>query len=272
MRGSPIVGDMAILRQLCSDNRNLVYPRACPEHNAEGRCQTHSQVWCSMSKKKIAMFVVAGLGSLLVGVVLFAYYDFTHNFHFTFTSEQVSDAQIALKGAMGEAIFSSQRSEAVPDVQVEGKSGLDALLAPPPAGSKGVGLIEAYQKDPQRFKRYAEMFDTAANAKQVGDVLLRQAALHPPRTSESLLMDTKLKVDAWGNPFCIIPVGERVAVVSGGPSHLSCDALPLSAQQIAASNRSLYAGPSDVVVVIVMHQHDGQPVSPQKTATGSGTE
>ena len=223
-----------------------------------------------MSKKKIVTFVAAGLGLLLVGVALFAYYKFTHNFHIAFTSEQVSDVQIALKGAMGEAIFSGQRSGAVSDIQVEGKSGLNALLAPRPADSKGVGLIEAYQKDPQRFKRYAEMFDTATNAKLVGDFLLLQAGLHPPRTSESLLMDTKLKVDAWGYPFCIIPVGERVAVVSGGPSHLSCDALPLNAQQIANSNRSVYAGTSEVVVVIVMHQHDGQPVSPKRTANGPG--
>jgi len=240
----------------------LVYCRVRPESDP-------SQVWCSMSKKKIAMFVAVGLGSLLVGVAMFAYYDFTHNVHFTFTSEQLSDAQVALKGAMGEAIFSGQRSEAVPAVQVEGKNGLDALLAPPPADSKGVGLIEAYRKDPQRFKRYAEMLDTAMNAKQVGDVLLRQAPSHSPRTSEFLLMDAKLKVDAWGNPFCIIPVGERVAVVSGGPSQLSCNALPLNAQQIAVSSRSLYAGPSDVVVVIVSHQPAGQPVSARKNATGS---
>jgi hypothetical protein len=113
------------------------------------------------------------------------------------------------------------------------------------------------------------MLDTAMNAKQVGEVLLGQEASHPPQTSESLLMDAKLKIDAWGNPFCIIPVGERVAVVSGGPSHLSCDALPLNAQQIANSNKSMYAGPSDVVVVIVAHQPVGQPVSPRKTTTGS---
>jgi hypothetical protein len=92
-----------------------------------------------------------------------------------------------LKGSIGEAIFSGQRSQAVPDVQGEGKSDLDAVTSPPPAGSKGVGLIKAYQKDPQKFKRYAEMLDIATNAKQVGDVLLRQATLHPPRTSESPL-------------------------------------------------------------------------------------
>ena len=57
------------------------------------------------------------------------------------------------------------------------------------------------------------------------------------------------------NPFCIIPLlDKRLAVVSGGPSHLSCDALPLNAEQIGRSNKSMYAGPFDVVVVIA-NQH-----------------
>jgi hypothetical protein len=133
---------------------------------AEAGWSAVSTRFANMSKKKIALFAVGGLGSLLLGLALYAYYDFTHNFRFSFTSEQVSDAQIALKGSIGEAIFSGQRSEAVPDVQHEGKTGLDAVLAPPPAGSKGVGLIEAYQKDPQRFKRYAEMFDSQSNPRR----------------------------------------------------------------------------------------------------------
>jgi hypothetical protein len=51
---------------------------------------------------------------------------------------------------------------------------LDALFASAPTGNKGQGLIEAYQKDPQKFRRYADMLDTAMNAKQVGDAVLRQ--------------------------------------------------------------------------------------------------
>jgi hypothetical protein len=188
-----------------------------------------------MSKMTIAMLVVAVLGSMLIGAVLFAYYDFTHNFRFPLTSEQVSDAQIALKGALGEAIFSGQHGEVIPDVQLEGKTGLDALLAPAPSGGKGEGLIKAYQENPQKFKRYAEMLDTAMNAKKVGEVLLQQTASRAPETSESLAMETNLRVDAWGNPFCIIPVGARVAVVGGGPARLSCHALPLIASQIAGS-------------------------------------
>jgi hypothetical protein len=220
-------------------------------------------------KKKIALFAVGGLGSLFVGVCLFGYYDFTHNSRFALTPEQMANVQIAFKGALGEAIFSGQPKKAVPDVPVEGKSGIDAVLGGPAGGNKGEGLIKAYQKDPKKFKRYAEMLDTAMNAKQVGEVLLGQDASRLPQTSQSLLMDTKLKIDAWGSPFCIIPVGQRVAVVSGGPLHLSCDALPLNVQQIADSNKSVYAGPSDVVVVIVAHLPPSQPVSPRKTTTGS---
>ncbi len=237
-----------MLRQLCSDNRNLAYPSVCKAITP--RAGVTSVVFNEQKEYRNVCGCGFGLIARRCGsiCVLQLCSQFPYHFYFGTGIRHPSD------------------------VQVEGKSGLDGLFAPPPAGSKGVGLIEAYQKDPQRFKRYAEMLDTATNAKQVGDLLLLQAALHPPRTSESLLMDTKLKVDALGNPFCIIPVGERMAVVSGGPSHLSCDALPLSAQQIAASNRSLYAGPSDVVVVIVMHRHDGQPVSPQKPANGPGME
>jgi hypothetical protein len=202
-----------------------------------------------MGKKGILISVAGGLGVFVVGFVLYAYYDFTHNF-LRFTPEQVSSAEIALKGELGEAIFSGQRPEVIPDANVEGKPGLDALLALAPTGNKGQGLIEAYQKDPQKFKRYADMLDTAINAMQVGEVVLRQGRAHPPRTSEPLPMEVKLKVDAWGSPFCIIPVGERVAVISGGPSHLSCDALPWTTEQIAKSKRNLYAGPSEVVVFI----------------------
>ena len=217
-----------------------------------------------MRNKKTAVLIVAVLGSVLVGTLLFAYYDFTHNFRLPLTSEQVSDAQIALKGAVGEAIFSSQQPEVIPDEQLQGKRGLDALLEPAPSCSTNEALIKAYQADPQKFKRYAEMLDTAINAKQVGNVLLRQTAVRLPRTSESLAMEATAKVDAWGNPFCIIPVGARVAVVSGGPTRLSCNALPLTVAQIAGSRRDMYAGPSDVVVVIATpkdqathYQHEG---------------
>ncbi len=201
--------------------------------------------------KRIVLSVTAGLVLLVLCFVAFAYYNFKHNF-LAFSPQQASDMQIALKGAMAEAIFNGQhgQAEVVPAAELKGKTGLDALFASTPTSNKGEGLIAAYQRDPQKFKRYAEMFDTAMNAKQVGDVVLKQDSSHLPATSESLQMEPKLKVDAWGKPFCIISVTARVAIVSGGPSRFSCDSLPMTKEQIAQSKRSLYAGDSDVVVVI----------------------
>jgi hypothetical protein len=202
---------------------------------------------------QVALSVVAGVGLLFVCLVAFAYYDFKHNFRIAFSPEQTSDMQIALKGAMAEAIFNTgqAKAEVVPAAELKGKTGLDALFTAAPTNTKGEGLISAYQKNPQKFKRYAEMFDTAMNARQVGDVVLKQAVSHLPATSESLQMKPNLKVDAWGSPFCIIPAGvNKVAIVSGGPSHFSCDSLPLTAEQITKSDRNLYAAANDIVVVI----------------------
>jgi hypothetical protein len=166
-----------------------------------------------ITKKKIAAFVVAGLGALLIGFVLFAYYDFTRNSHIVLAEQQASDIETALKGSLGEAIFSGQRAQVVPDSAIEGKAGLDALLAHAPS-DKGQGLSVAYQKNPQKFKHYAQMLDTATNAKQVGDAILRENAAHSARTTSRLplkpssrLMQGKsvLHHSHWGTSRC----GER---------------------------------------------------------------
>ena len=102
-----------------------------------------------MTKKKIASFGAAGLAALLIGFVLFAYYSFTHNFHIAISDQQRSDIETAFKGSLGEAIFSGQRAQVLADSTIEGKRGLDALLAHAPSDNKGEGLIEAYQKGPQ---------------------------------------------------------------------------------------------------------------------------
>jgi len=85
--------------------------------------------------------------------------------------------------------------------------------------------IEEFQKRiEEEYQKRLPQLVTAMNAKQVGDLVrLQDGSSYLPRTSEGLTMEAKQKVDAWGSPFCIIPVGDRVAVVSGGPSHLSCD-------------------------------------------------
>ncbi|HMK22713.1 MAG TPA: hypothetical protein VK466_10290 [Terriglobales bacterium] len=205
-----------------------------------------------MARKRTILSVAAFILVLVVGFVAFAYYDFTHNFHLpTPTPQQIGDVEIALKGSIGQAIFSSEKAEVIPGEKLEGKSDIDRLLAHAPTEKKGQGLIDAYRRDPEKFKHYAEMLDTSLNAKQVAEAALRRNESRTPRTSEGLPLNAKTKVDAWGNPFCVMPVAGKIAIVSGGPSHLACDALPVTPEQIAKSNRTLYAGPSDVIVLIV---------------------
>lgn len=108
---------------------------------------------------------------------------------------------------MAEAVFNTgqEKVETVLTAELKGKTGLDALFRATPTSAKSEGLIAAYQKDPQKFRRYAEIFDSAMNAKQVGDVVLEQDISDLSAISESVPMEPKLKVDAWGSPFCIIP-------------------------------------------------------------------
>ena len=190
-----------------------------------------------MTKRQTVLSIVVGVCVLVIGIISFAYYQFTHNFRINITPDQTSSMLTALKGAMGEAIFAGQQQlTTTPQTAV---------------GSTSPGLIEAYKRDPQKFKRYADMLDTAMNAKKIGDALIQQNGAHLPRTSDLLPIDDKLKLDAWGRPFCIVPSQGKLAIVSGGPSRLACNAIPLTAEQIAKSDRTLYSGPSDVVVVTV---------------------
>src|SRR5204862_6600043 len=90
-------------------------------------------------------------------------------------------------------------------------------------------------------------------------ILSDTAMLRERTTSDLLAMDEEGKFDAWGKPFCIIPLKAKVAIVSGGPSRLACDKLPLTAEQIATSTRALYAAPLDVVVVTVTQSSTSRP-------------
>ena len=215
----------------------------------------------------IVLSTIAILFAAVIGLILFSYYGFTHASFLN--PEQMNDVQIALKGSLGQALFSVQRPEPISDEQLKGKTGLDALLAPVPGANRGQGLIKEYQENPQRFKQYADMFDTAMTAKQVGQTLLDQPIRPLPRTSDSLPIAFTPRVDAWGRAFCIIPVGERLAVVSGGPTHLSCDSLPLTAADIAKSQRAMYSGPSNIIVVVLAKPVASQPVVPNKSRPGA---
>jgi hypothetical protein len=193
-----------------------------------------------------------GAGFLLFLVVASVLWYEANHVRIDFSNEQVSDAQIALKGSIGQAIFSAKQDESLPRNTAISSTDLDSVLAPGPSVSEG--LIDAYRKTPHEYERYARMLDTAINAKQVGEAVLKLASSQIPHSSVQLAIDSRTKVDSWGNPFCIIPLVGRIAVVSGGPSKAPCNALQLSIEQLSRSERTVFTGPSESVIVILSNK------------------
>lgn len=181
-----------------------------------------------MPKRKLVKRA-AGIALLLVAVCgILLWYQIRH-LRIEVPKEQVADAEVALKGSLGQVLFAGRGGDLSSDHE---------------------GLIAAYQKNPREFARYARMYDTAMNAKKVAQVVVQFPESKLPPDSSLLSMDSNERVDAWGSPFCLISTKGKLAVVSGGPAKIRCDALPLTPEQIGDSTRTIFSAPSDVVVVI----------------------
>jgi len=194
---------------------------------------------------------IAVIGAVVVLMAFsFVLWDF---FHARPIEIPANDIEVALKGELGQVIFSKERPRVV-DVQ-PGKTGLDALLAPmPQANNPGPGLIEDYKRDPGKFKLYAQMFDTFTNAKQLGKAILSDnPELRVPKDSTTLPgMPPNITVDAWGHPFCVMPVEGGIAVISGGHTaqSFSCAELKLNRKELGRTNRSAYQDSFGEIVVL----------------------
>jgi hypothetical protein len=163
---------------------------------------------------------------------------------------QGNDMLTASKGALGEAIFSPAKPEAVRVVEGEG---LSVLLAQSKE-SQGEGLIAAYKKDPERYKRYAQLLDTALNAQRLGEALRTgRGAYALPVASSALPFSPSEKLDSWGHPYCISRFKTGTAVVSGGPdaTSFSCAQQRIREDEIASANRTIFQTASGEVVVVL---------------------
>jgi hypothetical protein len=145
-------------------------------------------------------------------------------------------------------------------------SSLAAVAASPlPSPADRQRLIQAYRQDPGTFKRYAATFDTATNGLMVGRWLLSLHVTNPPPDSTSLQFPKQMRVDAWGRPLCILPLANSsLAVISGGPSHIPCNALPITTAQLQDASREIFEGPNGIVVTITRPKPPGasRPTTP----------
>ncbi len=183
-------------------------------------------------------------------VILFIWLDFRH-LKIGLTPSQAGDIMIAIKGTMGQALF-----DGTPVPVISGAGGMDSLLAQrnPNGGPNQEDLIDAYRKDPAKFRHYADLFDTAMNGEQVGESIAHWQNGKPiPETSDKIdSLKPEYKLDAWGHAFCILDIGGRIAVVSGGPetNFSGCSVLFRSLID-DNSKRNMHQTSSGAVVVLV---------------------
>lgn len=201
-----------------------------------------------MGKLRIA-FRVLGLAAICVGLLLlWGIHSFERGMD-RFASATANDAQdlgIALRGAAGESLFSQGK---ILPLKTD-------LGTTPDLISKGKKLLEAYRKDPEKFKKNASMFDTAVNALAVKESLLKMNL--PRKTPANSLripgVNPSQTFDAWGHPFCFITVQSRIAIVSGGPMAslpFSCDKLRTKKSEMLAFRDIPVRSSSGEVVLMV---------------------
>jgi hypothetical protein len=199
-------------------------------------------------RRKI-LIVLAVIVTVVCSVGGWMYYSFSH-MSILITPAQTNDIQLAFKGALGEAMFGSRDKQIGP---VTRGQGLDALLAPSNA-PKGDGLIVDYQKNPAKYKRYAQLFDTAANAKGIGNAIESEHTKYKfPLLSSEMAPNASDRLDAWGHPYCVIALKNGLAIVSGGPDAKSfvCEEQRIGKKELSSATRQIFQDSQGEVIVLV---------------------
>jgi len=149
------------------------------------------------------------------------------------------DAELLVKGPMGALLFGNGKPIAVTQ-----QNGLESR-----------GLIAEYYDNPEKFKAYAELFDTAMNAIQLGKQVSRSQNHYQFPFDSTALPGLEQTRDAWNHPYCISRVGTTIAIVSGGPSASSfnCGKQKTRVTELTAPPRPTFQSSTGEVVTIV-HQ------------------
>ncbi|MFZ1974545.1 MAG: hypothetical protein WAU89_17000 [Candidatus Acidiferrales bacterium] len=203
-----------------------------------------------MSKSRIIVRLV-GVIVISIGLMyLWAVYSIRRSIDQAFGPEALSDVEdlsVALKGVAGKSLLAT--GNAIPSDSDLGAHNNNLI-------DMGKELMAHYRKDPETYKRNAKVFETYANAFDVGRAALSNSSpLHLPINSTnltSLAVDKRL--DAWSRPFCLIGVNNRIAVISAGAgadAPISCDETGVTKREIRGSVRKFYERPTGQLVLII---------------------
>lgn len=162
-------------------------------------------------------------------------------------------AEDLFKGTLGQALLENRRVQGIPADQ-------QAVRSRVPDERHDTGLIDEYQKNPEKFHRYAQVFDTWVNAQKVA---MASTKGEPSAFSESSLSAVGIipdeKLDAWKHPLCVIRGVDRIVIVSGGPEaagSMDCRLIRMSKAQISATALSSTKQRPDGSLVFTFSRED----------------
>jgi hypothetical protein len=113
-------------------------------------------------------------------------------------------------------------------------------------------VLETFKRDPDKFRRYAEMVDTATRAKQLAAFLETRTFVNPVESTAISNLPADLTRDSWNNPYCIFQISNGLAVVSGvvrGKAG-TCKLSSKRTTEFAQVKRAVYQSEAGEVVVI----------------------
>lgn len=188
-------------------------------------------------KKRIA--IIIGVGAVLIAAVALGLRAVNRGMD-RMVTDVVATAPAAadmFKGALGRALLEGGAGQGPSldpgtiNAQLQNAPGLDSSRT-------HHSFIDEYQKDPQKFHRYAQVLDTWLNAVKVAD------ASSSPGTGTSAVSSSSLrggipqeKLDAWGHAFCVIRAADRIVLISGGPDvseTINCQRIRMSPADVRA--------------------------------------
>jgi|GraSoiStandDraft_5_1057265.scaffolds.fasta_scaffold146829_1 hypothetical protein len=205
-----------------------------------------------MKRKRLFIWIgttVVLVAAVIMGLVVYSLHSFARTP--IVTKLQMDDIETAVKGVAGELMFGEVNPTSVQTL--EGK-GLDALFAAQKQPPQGAGLIADYQRNPERFRHYAQLFDAAVTAMHIANaVQVDQSAYVLPMSSSDLPLQSSEKLDSWSHPYCVSSFKNALVVVSGGPqaSTFSCAVQHLTKQQLANATRKVFQTAQGEVVLVL---------------------
>jgi hypothetical protein len=207
--------------------------------------------------KRNRIFIIIGVGTVVIAAELLIIQS-AKRFATNIASGIVNAApaaEVLFKGTLGKALLENRRVQGIPADQQAVRP-----RVPDEHGTTGQSLLDEYQKDPQKFHRYAQVFDTWVNAHKVAAASTKG---EPSAISESSLSAVGVipaeKLDAWKHPLCVVRGVDRIVIISGGPDAagaIDCRLSRMSKAQISATALSSTQQRTDGSLVFTFPRED----------------